>query len=287
MTTNSVKGIILDVDGVIIGEKAGFNFPDPHPEVVAKLRQVRKRGIPIALCTAKPQFSISRLIKKIGLDNYHIADGGGVIINPVQNKIVKKNLINSRLAKNIIQYFLDKNVYTEFYTVSDYVIQKNQISQITAKHTPILLKKPRVVKSLADEVLKSKITKIILVAKDEEDKKRIIKLLKPFAEKLNLYWGLHPSALPLQFGVLTAPGVSKRNGAVEIAKNMKVSFKNMLGVGDAKGDWEFIRLCQYRAAMGNAKQDLKDLVLAKDREFSFIGPSVNENGIIKILEHFI
>ncbi|PIS09246.1 hypothetical protein COT75_02485 [Candidatus Beckwithbacteria bacterium CG10_big_fil_rev_8_21_14_0_10_34_10] len=282
-----IKGIILDVDGVIIGERPGFNFPSPHDDVISKLREVNLKGIPIALCTAKPQFSISSVIKKIGLDNYHIADGGGVIVNPIQNKVVKKNLIKNKLAAKVIEFFLDHNTYVEFYTVDDYFIQKDQISNITNKHVPILLKKPKVVKSLVSKSLKSEITKIVLVAKDEKDKDRLIKLLKPFAEKLNFYWGLHPSALPLQFGVLTAPGVSKKQGAREIAKNIKVSFKNILGVGDTVGDWQFIKLCGYGAAMGNAKLELKKLVLAKGKGRGLVGPSVDKNGIIKILDYFV
>ncbi len=86
---NNIKGIILDVDGVIVGEKIGFNSPWPHIDVINKLKEIRNKGISISLCTAKPHFSISKIIKDAGLDNYHIADGGAVIINPVNRKIVK------------------------------------------------------------------------------------------------------------------------------------------------------------------------------------------------------
>lgn len=281
-----IKAIILDIDGVIIGKKTGFNFPDPHPDVISKLKKVRQKGIPVALCTAKPQFSISAIIKQIGLDNYHIADGGGVIINPIQNEIVKQNLIDTQLTKEVIGLFLRKNVYIELYTVYDYVIQKSQVSEITDKHTPVLLKKPKIVKSLVEESIKSKITKIMLVPKNEKDKERVVKLLEPFKRRLNIYWGLHPTALPLQFGVLTAPGVSKKQGAIEISKNINVSFKHILGVGDTVGDWQFIGMCQYGAAVGNAKQELKELIKAKGEQFSYIGLSVDENGIIDILNHF-
>jgi len=282
-----VKAAILDVDGVIIGEKKGYNFPDPHPNVINKLKQIRQKGIPIALCTAKPQFSINSLVKNIGLDNYHIADGGGVIVNPIQDKVVKKNLIEPELAKEVIEFFISKNTYTEYYTVYDYVIQKSQVSGITDKHIPILHQKPRVVNSLVKESTKSEITKIMLVSTDEKDKDRVMELLKPFEERFNIYWGIHPSALPLQFGVITAPGVSKELGAYEISKNINVPFKNILGVGDTTGDWQFIKLCKYGAAMGNAKDELKELVKSKGEGNYYIGPSVNENGIIKILDFFI
>ena len=87
----NIKGIILDVDGVIVGEKIGFNSPNPHDDVINKLKQLRNEGISISLCTAKPHFSIGEIIKNAGLDNYHIADGGSVIINPINNTIVKKH----------------------------------------------------------------------------------------------------------------------------------------------------------------------------------------------------
>ena len=77
MNTNKIKAVILDVDGVIVGEKIGYNSPDPHPGVVAKMQQLRDRGIKIVLCTAKPHFAIRGIIKSANLDNPHITDGGG------------------------------------------------------------------------------------------------------------------------------------------------------------------------------------------------------------------
>ncbi|MFC1711749.1 HAD hydrolase family protein [Patescibacteria group bacterium] len=280
-----VKGIILDIDGVIIGEKKGINFPNPHPQVISKLKQIRAKGIPIALCTAKPQFAMKDVVIKIGLDNYHVTDGGAVIINPINKKIAKKITISKKIVKEILQFFLKNDVYTEFYTVNSYVIQENQVSDITRKHTPILMKKPKIVTSLINKSLTSGITKIMLVAKNEKDKLRIANMLKPFCKKVNIYWGLHPTALPLQFGVLTALDVSKKKGCMEVSKNTNVPFKQMLGVGDALGDWQFIKMCKYQAATGNAKQELKNLVL-KNKKHGYIGPSVNQNGIISILKHF-
>lgn len=282
-----IKGVILDIDGVIVGEKIGFNSPEPHPSVIKKLKEIRLKGIPISLCTAKPHFAIGSIIKKAGLDNYHITDGGGVIINPMKNKIVKKHLINSQLAKKVIETYLKNDVYIEFYTIDDYVIQKDQISDITNKHRHILQKDAKKVDSITKEALKSQITKLMPIAKNEEDKKRLTDLFNSFKDKLTLSWGVHPVALPLQFGIITALGISKKEGAIAISKAQKVSLKNMLGVGDSPSDWQFIEGCKYGVAMGNAKQELKDLVLSKGKDYSFIGPTVDENGIIKILNYFI
>lgn len=125
------------------------------------------------------------------------------------------------------------------------------------------------------------------IAKDEKDKERLSGIFKPFEGKLTLSWDIHPIALPLQFGIVTAPGISKKQGAISIAKNFNVFFDEMLGVGDSASDWQFIEMCKFGAAIGNAKQELKDLVVSKSSEFSYVGQSVDENGIIEILDHFI
>ena len=129
-----IKGIILDVDGVIVGEKIGFNSPNPHIDVINKLRKIRNKGISISLCTAKPHFSIGKIIKDAELNNYHIADGGSVIINPIDNTIVKKHIMDKNKVKDILEMYIDNNVYTEFYTVDNYFIQETQKCDITPKH---------------------------------------------------------------------------------------------------------------------------------------------------------
>lgn len=282
----NVQALILDVDGVIVGEKIGFNSPHPHPEVIAALKKVQNKGIPISLCTAKPHFAISKEIKDADLDNVHITDGGGVIINPLKNKIIQQNNIDSEVAAKVIEAYLEAGVYTEFYTVDDYFIQASQAGKITSDHEHVLQAKPKMVESLAAEAKQQKVTKVMPIAIDEADKENLNKVFEKFKDELVLSWGVHPVILPLQFAIITAPGISKKQGAIEISKTTGVPLENTLGVGDSGSDWQFIELCGYGAAMGNAKQDLKDKVLTKEEGKSFIAKSVDENGILDILNYF-
>ncbi len=282
----NIKGIILDVDGVIVGEKIGFNSPNPHINVINKLKEIRNNSIPISLCTAKPHFSIGNIIKEAGLNNYHIADGGSVIINPINNKIVKKHVIAKKAVKEILEMYIANNVYTEFYTVDNYFIQKNQECDITQKHIHILQANPVILDNLPEKSLKYEVTKIMPIALDEKDQIRVTKLFEEMNTGLTLSWGIHPVANPLKFGIITASGISKKQGAIEISKNMNVPLKNILAVGDSTSDWQFIELCGYGAAMGNASENLKELVTTKEKGHFYIGGNVDENGIIEILEYF-
>jgi len=75
-----IKAIITDVDGVIVGDKTGVNFPLPNATIIRKLKELKKSGIPIILCTGKPSYTINDIIIKAELDNPHISDAGFIDI---------------------------------------------------------------------------------------------------------------------------------------------------------------------------------------------------------------
>ena len=57
---NKIKAIILDVDGVIVGDRAGFNAPYPPTEVINKLKQIRENSVYVILCSDKPYYSVKK-----------------------------------------------------------------------------------------------------------------------------------------------------------------------------------------------------------------------------------
>lgn len=282
-----IHAIILDIDGVIVGEKIGFNSPDPHHDVIDHLKKISNNGIPVVLSTAKPHFSIRKTIRDANLNNPHITDGGAVLINPVTNEITTQHIIPSQTTQRVVKTMIENGTYTEFYTIDNYFAQQDQQSEITKTHTHILQRKPIMVEDLEAETKHQKITKIMPIAEDKSRRRQVQEVFESLATPLTLHWGTHPVANPRQFGVITAPGISKRQGAIEILRELNISFQNTLGVGDSASDWQFIELCGHAAAIGNASQELKDLVQSKDEQHSFIGPSVDENGIIEILNHFV
>lgn len=280
------KAIILDVDGVIIGEKRGVNTPHPHADVMRRLREVREAGVPIVLCTAKPAFGIEYEIKEANLDNPHIADGGGLLVDN-KGKVYEQFKLDKDLAKRIIKTLLDKKVYTEVYTAEDYFVQKDQVCDITDKHTFVLQRSPQIVDSLLDFCENNDVTKIMQVVADESCKPFGDEVFSPFKAESTMIWAVHLPILPLQFGIITALGISKPQGAKTISKILDVPLENMLAVGDSTSDWKFIQLCGYAGAMGNATPELKELVESKGQGHFKIGDHVDENGIIGIIDWYL
>lgn len=280
-----IKALIVDVDGVIVGEKPGFNFPQPHREVIARMRDIEAKGIPISLCTAKPLFSIQKIINNAGLHNLHITNGGGVIIDPLDAVILKSHNIDKEIVRQILQICLDRHTYVEFNSPEEYFSQTSQKSEITEIHAEILQHDPCMVDSLLEEIEKHDIVKIMPIVKDEQDMKELNILLSPFKADATVSWGVHPFAMPRRFGIITARGVSKAQAALEISSYSGIKPDEMLGIGDGAADWQFIEHCGYAGIMGNASEELKRQAAAKGKR-SYVGKSVAENGILDIFKYF-
>ena len=280
-----IKGLILDVDGVLVGGKKGYNWPDPNQDVISTLKHLREKGIVVSLCTGKGTFAIKNIVEKAHLDNVHIGDGGAIVIDQINNRIIIQHIIGKEKVVELAHLLRSNNIYVELYTKEGYYVQKDCVGDKTAKHTPILNQGPTLTDSLVDTAKEIDVVKIMPVASDETEKKKIIDLFQPYVTDLTLQWGVHLTALPYQFGIITTNGISKAQAAREISKHTGVSLQEMLGVGDGMTDWQFMEICGFAGAMGNSSQELKDKVAQKGSN-GYIGKSIDENGLMDILSHF-
>ena len=282
---NKIKAIILDVDGVIVGNKTDFNAPYPPLEVTNKLKQIRKKGIYVILCSAKPYYSVKKIVDDAHLNNIQTALAGAILVDPSNLKVVKKHTIANNIAVESTKKFLDNNIYTEVYTTDKYFIQKSQKNEITKLHNFTLCFEPIMVDDLINQIKKSEIIKILPVTKTDEERKIVEQIFSDYKTKLVIGWSTHPAIKGYFFGNITANGISKKQSVLEIVDQYQIRTEEILGVGDSLTDWDFISICGFAGAMGNATEDLKKLVLSKGKN-GYIGKSVNENGILNIFEYF-
>ena len=281
-----IKAAILDLDGVVIGTKAGFNFPNPHPVITQRLKEVNSSGVPVSLCTAKYHYSITELIKKASLDNLHITDNGAVLLDVIKGKIKSKKIINNRVVLNLLKEF-DSQMYTEIFTVRNWYTKKEVSSQSIKNRSQMLHRQPIQTNNLIEMAKDLEVVKIIFMTTDETEKEKYNEKLKKYSDKIKISWTTNPKLLPRQLCIITAPGISKRAAAYEISQSLEIPLENILGVGDNLSDWQFIELCGYGAAMGNATDQLKEMVLTKGKNRSYIGKHVDDHGVLDIFDYFL
>jgi HAD superfamily hydrolase (TIGR01484 family) len=282
---NKIKAIILDVDGVIVGDRAGFNAPYPPLEVVDKLKQIREKNIYVILCSAKPYYSVKKIVDDGHLNNIQTALAGAALIDPSNLKVIKKHVIENNIVVDLTRKFIENNIYTEIYTTEDYYIQESQKNEITKLHNFTLSFEPVMVDSLVKKAKGGEIVKVLPVTKTEKERKIVDQIFHNYQAKLSIGWSTHPAIKGYFFGNITASGISKKQSVLEIISLYKIKTEDILGVGDSLTDWDFIGICGFAGAMGNAVSELKRLVTSKGKN-GYVGRSVDENGILDIFKYF-
>ncbi len=279
-----IKAVVLDIDGVVVGSKDGYNFPHPSKKVISALQQIHNSGIPVSFITGKPTITAIQNIKAVGIDNAHIADGGGTIINPVKNEIISVSQVRYEVLKELFELLPDAS-YVNPFSPEKYFLLKDIKNDFTDLYSRFLDHEPVLVDSLIDAVKDECITKINIFSFDETEKKKITEAVKKLSDKIDYNWTTNPHITPVQVMVVTSKGVSKQTGVKKLAGFLGISTSDVLGVGDTLHDWDFIQICGYKAAMGNAMQDLKDQINLED-EKQIIGGHIDDDGLIDIFRHF-
>jgi hydroxymethylpyrimidine pyrophosphatase-like HAD family hydrolase len=280
MKLMTIKAIILDVDGVITGSKYGYNSPEPNIEVSKKIVELNDSGIPVMLNTGKPGFGIESMVIKMRLDNYHASDGGGLVHNWISDETLEKNIIDSKLSNKLIKRFVEERIQFEINTKKDFYIYSELDHSASYEHAKVIMREPKVIDDIYSVLSNEDVTKILAIAEDESQMPLIERIFKEeIGSDLNLNWGIHPSTMPLRYGVITKAGKTKGTAAEAMIKDLAISFENTLGVGDSMHDWDFIKKCGYKATLLNGSDEVKSKI---KEHHGLIGGDVDENGILDI-----
>jgi len=280
-----IKALVLDIDGVLVGERVGFNSPYPNPDVIKRLSVIRASGIPVVLCTAKPHYSIRPIIDNAKLTNAHIVFAGGIIIDPLKNAIVESHPIPKGTSSEILKKLLANSFYLELYTQNEYYVLSAQRNKLTDVHTHILQQAPVFVDSFETIVDTEDIYKILPIVPDESGIGKVNEVLKPFEGNIEVTWSIHPIANPHQFCNIAPTGVSKRQATLNVLSHLGISPGETLAVGDSTSDWKFMEITGFAATLENGQEPLKQHVATLGSK-GFIGGHVDANGILPIFDHF-
>lgn len=279
-----IKAIVLDVDGVIVGTRQGHNFPHPSSAVSHALRTIKKNGISVSFLSAKTAFSIAENVKRVGIEGIHVADGGAVLFNPMQNSVVQVHSVPKDEIAHVVADLPDFAVVYLF-TSKNYYVRTSQCNDpLVPLYIPIVEREPVVVDSFDQTITQNRFSKVNIYVQTSEQKTQINNILQK-TEKLSWAWASNPKLPGYLVCVITAAGVSKRAGVEALATRLNVTLDTILAVGDTMHDWEFIQICGYKGIMANATEELKGVVDFKAHH-TFLGGHVDEDGVLNIFRHF-
>lgn len=243
------KALMLDVDGTIIPVRLKAT---PSPKVAEAIKKARKK-IHIGVATARPLHILNHIVDTLSLRGPSIINGGAQIIDFPSKKILWEQAMKKEdllAAFKILKRF---KIFSVILDDDEELIFDGRLlpEKILQMYVPSLDKKT------ADRVI---------------DKLSVINSIAPHK---TVSWSSGKVDV-----VFTHAYATKQHGILEVAKILKISTHDIIGVGDGYNDFPLLMACGLKVAIGNAVDDLKDIA-------DYVAPTVYEDGVVDVIEKFV
>jgi Cof subfamily protein (haloacid dehalogenase superfamily) len=272
------KIIFIDVDGTLT------NREDVIPDsTVRACRAARLKGHEIYLCTGRSKVEIYSHILDVGFDGAISAAGGCI---ETAGKIVHNNPMSLELLTKIVDCL--KGYKTDFILESNKrlflcpklfpKIEKSYFENLDPKRKgdaihPFI----ELLKRFDQDVplYRDDINKIVFMGNNKDVGKKI-------AADLGGVCNVISNTLPIfgyAGGEINAKGTNKGEAIKILVNYLGRDIKDTMAFGDGSNDTEMFANCAISVAMGNAKQNLKDMA-------DFITDDVDSDGLYNAFKHF-
>ena len=249
------KALMLDLDGTTIPNKTSGVPSEAVVEAIAKASDT----IAIGIISGRTYRWALPIMEKLSLTAPSVVSGGAQIIDPITHKILVERSIGESERQSIQQ-----------------VLQDRKVPYLIPLDDP---QKSRLLK--ADFYDLASITDLVSIGipnLTEED----VAMLMPELESIphisiNKLVGWDTGMLWLQINELKA---TKEYSVSEVANMLDISTDSIIGVGDGFNDIPLLHACGLKVAMGNAVPELKAIA-------DYVAPSVDEDGVVDIINKFV
>jgi HAD-superfamily hydrolase, subfamily IIB len=254
------KIIFLDVDGTLCNDD-GF-----VPESAATaVKEARKNGHLVYLCTGRSKAEIYDYIMDIGFDGI-IGAGGGFV--EIGGEMLYHKKVSEDNVRHLVDYFNEYKV--DFYIESngglyasknlipklERIIYGDVINNPEAKYkkenTPNHFIEGLIV---GQDLYRNDVNKACFLEPEEITFEQI-------KEEFNGEFEVIHCTVPAfgdDSGELGVPDVHKATAIEILLKHLNIDVKNTIAIGDGLNDIEMFEFCELGIAMGNAKPGLKEI----------------------------
>ncbi len=268
------KAIFLDVDGTMVD----YDGVLPETAVIA-IREARKNGHKVYMCTGRSRAEIPNNLWDIGVDG--LIGGNGSYVEDGEEVIIHK-LITYEQCKRVVDWLHNRKL--EFYLESnnglfaseDFDNASKPVFEIYCKGKGLETKPASELLHglvFGGELYRDDLNKISFILGSYQDH---LDSIDEFPDlKAGTWGGVGEVAL---FGDLGVKDITKATAIDAILKNNGISIDDTLAFGDAKIDIPMLEYCNFGVAMGNGGKEIKDVA-------DYITDDVINDGLYKAFIH--
>lgn len=278
--------IFFDVDGTLVDVRPAREY---IPEsTVQAIRETRKKGNLCFLCTGRSKAEIYEHILEVGFDGI-IGAGGGFV--EIGDHMLYHKKVSQEAIYHVVDFFEDNDFdyYIEsnggLYASKHLVPRLEWITYGDLENDPEARRKKKETPShfipslkVGYDLHRSDVNKICFLEKDGFP---FDKIREEFENEFNVIHCTVPS-FGDDSGELSVPGVNKASAIEALIKHLGISRENTYAFGDGLNDADMLEYCQYGIAVGNAKEQLKEIAdeVTEDIADDGIYHSMKKHGLI-------
>ena len=255
---NKIKAVLIDVDDCFLptnGEITDLFFAGLI-DITRKILRIKTGTFApkIGWCSGRDRNYIEAVSFFCGLpDSWSVIESGVALFNPT----TKEMALNPALT-------------TEVKTAFE-IIRRERLPQILDKFPDLFDYPGNMINIALERRYGAKIS-------IEECFKEIESELKDLtAQGLAT---IHHSTIAID---ISPAGIDKASGIQFLSQKTKINTKNILGIGDSRGDFPMLNLVGYVGCPTNASKECKELVRERN---GYVSPYHNTFGVADIIDHF-
>ena len=260
MRTYSI--VFLDIDGTLLDSDHKV-----MPCTRDRLQYLRRRGVPIILCSARPPEGVNLVAQQIGLRGPVACYNGGLIYDE-HSTILRDVGIDIRLAMDIKRFVCER--FPEL-VVSAYLYNVWLAEDL---HHPLIEQEAEIsgctpLKGSLEQIASSvtHVHKLLCMG----DAMRIRALQKEISQQFPQLMALRSKATYLE---ILPPESTKGSATQVLLDHYGLSAKQAVAFGDSDVDVDMLQHCGFGVAMGNAPRQVKEaadyVTASNDEEGVFI-----------------
>lgn len=264
-----IKLVAIDLDGTLLRDNKTIS--KRNKKVLAEAKQ---RGVKIVICTGRPLSAIEHILWDLHLfdnEDYSITFNGGLVQRNQSGEILGKISFSFAEVNRLVEIVQNHNLPIDILS-DDTVLQlSSEEKSWYEQANPYLT----FLKVTTEELKEYSIFNKAVSAFIPE---RIDCELNNLKKELGLDFELVKSRdMLLEF---LPKGVSKAYGLKILTKKLKLTFAEVMAIGDEENDLSMIKVAGLGVAMANAVQKIKNLA-------DVVTASNVEDGVAQVIEEYV
>lgn len=262
-----IKAVLSDFDGTLVDNNGNFD-----PLVHNLIKQIQSKGVRFSIATGRAHMGrVGASITDLGIDGYHIFNGGALILDTLTNKKLWYQPISAESAKKIIPY-LQKQKLVFVAETLDAGYESGIIDL-----PPFM--KGSVVKPIAELSDMSGIVKIMIIAfANALNETQIQSYIKEIEESVK-----DVTFITFQYNGkggfdITSELSTKHTAVLEYMRLLNLKKEEIIAIGNDFNDYPMFTAAGYSIAMPDSPKELKEIA-------SFVVKE--EGGVVPALQHIL